>query len=156
VVILEGMGDEKGSPLGDLGRGIYHLYRAAKKTAQHIPTERIAQGAREVGRAVGNVKSTVEKSVTGRDRRAEIAVLVADVKDGELTVKQGRIAFGVLSELCDAVREGKCAHGTIRVFHGDGVAHLDADGDFGKADMARLRGIIAAVSLADLLKVSRR
>jgi hypothetical protein len=109
-----------------------------------------------VGRAVGNVKSTVEKSVTGRDRRSEIAVLVAEVKDGELTVKQGRVAFGVLSDLCEAVRDGKCAHGTIRITHGDGVAHLDADGDFGKGDMARLRAIVAAVSLSDLLKVSRR
>jgi hypothetical protein len=146
------MSDDKGSPLGDLGKGLFHLYKAARKTMKKLPTEKVETAVAEVGRAARNVSSSVEKGLTGRDRRTEVKVFVGEVKNGELKVKEGVIAFAVLSDLCDAVRDGKCAHGTITIRLGNGRAHLDADGDFGKTDVTRLRGIVDRAPIEKLMR----
>ena len=151
------MADDKGSPLGDLGKGLFHLYKAARKTMKKIPAEKVGNAVSEVSRAARNVSSTVEKGLTGRDRRAEVTVLVGEVKKGELKVKEGMVALEILSQLCDAVRDGKCDHGTLRITTGNGRAHLDvdADGDFGKNDVTRLRAIVASVPVEKLVRVPR-
>ena len=122
-----------------------------------VPTEKIGNAVAEARRAAKNVSSTVEKGLTGRDRRSEVTVFVGEVKKGELKVREGMIAMGVLSQLCDAVRAGKCAHGTITVTLGGDCAHLDVspDGDFGKNDVTRLRSIIASVPPDKLLRLPR-
>jgi hypothetical protein len=70
--------DEKPSPpsaFDDVRKGLGLLFRAAKTVAQKIPTDPLEKvvldGAREVGRAVENVATTVtstlEKQVFGKD-----------------------------------------------------------------------------------------
>src|SRR5579859_1281494 len=63
------MSDEKPNPLEDVRKGLGLLFRAAKTAAQKLPTtkveEVVATGAREVGRAIENVATTIEREVFG-------------------------------------------------------------------------------------------
>ena len=72
-VHLGGMpNDDKPNPLDDAKKGLGLLFRAAKTVVQKLPTQPlekvVIEGAREVGRAVENVTTTIEKQVFGRDK----------------------------------------------------------------------------------------
>ncbi len=61
--------DEKSDPLDDVKKGLGLLFRAAKTAAKNLPTQPIEKvvldSAREVGRAVENVASSIEKEMFG-------------------------------------------------------------------------------------------
>jgi hypothetical protein len=76
------MSDDKPDPLSDTLRGLGLLFRAARTVAKKIPTkdleEAVATSAREVGRAIENVATTIERNVRGKkpspgDRSADHA-----------------------------------------------------------------------------------
>lgn len=62
-------------PIEDVRKGLGLLFRAAKTAVQKIPTDPIEKvvldGAREVGRAVENVATTIEKKVFGHEKPGE-------------------------------------------------------------------------------------
>jgi hypothetical protein len=64
------MSDEKPTPLRDVRTGLGLLFRAAKTAVERLPTrgveEAVLTSAREVGRAIENVASTIEREVFGR------------------------------------------------------------------------------------------
>jgi hypothetical protein len=64
------MSDERPNPLTDVLKGLGLLLRAAKTTVERLPTKDLEQvvltSAREVGRAIENVATTVEREVFGR------------------------------------------------------------------------------------------
>ncbi len=69
------MSDDKApNPLTDLRKGLGLLFRAAKTTARKLPTtnlgrefeQAVVTSAREVGRAIENVATTIEREVRGR------------------------------------------------------------------------------------------
>jgi hypothetical protein len=63
---------EEADPVEVLKKGLGLLFRAAKTAVEKLPTEKledvVLSGAREVGRAIENVTSTVEKTVRGKER----------------------------------------------------------------------------------------
>jgi hypothetical protein len=63
---------EEADPVEDLKKGLGLLFRAAKTAVEKLPTGKledvVLSGAREVGRAIENVTSTVEKTVLGKDK----------------------------------------------------------------------------------------
>ena len=63
------MSDERPNPLTDVLKGLGLLLRAAKTTVERLPTkdleEVVLTSAREVGRAIENVATTVEREVFG-------------------------------------------------------------------------------------------
>jgi hypothetical protein len=64
--------DDKPNPMDDVKKGLGLLFRAAKTAVKNLPTDPIEKvvldGAREVGRAVENVATALEKEVFGKDR----------------------------------------------------------------------------------------
>lgn len=64
------MTDEKPTPLQDVRKGLGLLFRAAKTAVERLPTggveEVVATSAREVGRAIENVASAIEREVFGK------------------------------------------------------------------------------------------
>jgi hypothetical protein len=67
--------DHKPDPLDDVRKGLGLLFRAAKTAVEKLPKEKVEGAvistAREVGRAVGNVASAIEKQVLKKDRTRE-------------------------------------------------------------------------------------
>jgi hypothetical protein len=63
------MSDEKPNPLADAVKGLGLLFRATKTTVEKLPRkdleEILVTSAREVGRAIENVATTVEREVFG-------------------------------------------------------------------------------------------
>jgi hypothetical protein len=61
--------DKPPDPLSDTLKGLGLLFRAARTVAKKIPTkdleEVVATSAREVGRAIENVATTIERNVRG-------------------------------------------------------------------------------------------
>lgn len=68
---MAGMSDDKPDPLRDTLKGLGLLFRAARTVAAKIPTKNledaVVTSAREVGRAIENVATTLERSVFGND-----------------------------------------------------------------------------------------
>ena len=64
------MGEDKPNPLADAVKGLGLLFRAAKTVVERIPTKNlettVVESAREVGRAVENVASAIEREVLGK------------------------------------------------------------------------------------------
>jgi hypothetical protein len=64
------MTDEKPTPFQDVRKGLGLLFRAAKTAVERLPTggveEVVATSAREVGRAIENVASAIEREVFGK------------------------------------------------------------------------------------------
>jgi hypothetical protein len=69
------MSDDKApNPLTDVRKGLGLLFRAARTTARKLPTtnlgkefeQAVVTSAREVGRAIENVATTIEREVRGR------------------------------------------------------------------------------------------
>ncbi|MGH7269956.1 MAG: hypothetical protein ACREJ3_05955 [Polyangiaceae bacterium] len=64
------MSDERPSALGDVAKGLGLLFRAARTAAKRLPhkdlEEVVMTSAREVGRALENVATTIEREVLGR------------------------------------------------------------------------------------------
>jgi len=64
------MSDDQPNPLTDVIKGLGLLLRAAKTTVERLPTkdleEVVLTSAREVGRAIESVATTVEREVFGR------------------------------------------------------------------------------------------
>lgn len=153
------MADDKGSPLGDLGKGIFHLYRAARKTVARLPKSKVEKAvtakARELGRSVENVTGTL-LGKEREDAEPQAVAFHANVKDGELKVAEGMIAFAVLSDLCDAVRRTKAGFGELRVLRGATRARLEVTGDFSREEQKALEALIAAVPVEKLFNVPRK
>jgi hypothetical protein len=68
------MSDDRPNPLADVTKGLGLLFRAARTAVSRLPKgdleEAVVNSAREVGRAIENVASTLEREVLGlRDRR---------------------------------------------------------------------------------------
>jgi hypothetical protein len=63
------MSDENSNPLKDVRDGVGLLFRAAKWAVNKLPTDSVEEvvrtSAREVGRAVRNVATTIEREVRG-------------------------------------------------------------------------------------------
>jgi hypothetical protein len=64
------MTENKPTPLQDVRKGLGLLFRAAKTAVEGLPTggveEVVATSAREVGRAIENVASAIERQVFGK------------------------------------------------------------------------------------------
>ena len=64
------MSDDKPTPLEDVRKGLGLLFRAARTAMERLPKggveEVVATSAREVGRAIENVASAVEREVFGK------------------------------------------------------------------------------------------
>jgi hypothetical protein len=64
--------EEEPKPFDDVRKGLGLLFRAARTAVKNLPTDPIEKvvvdGAREVGRAVENVASTIEKELFGTTR----------------------------------------------------------------------------------------
>jgi hypothetical protein len=64
------MPEDKPNPLEDVRKGLGLLFRAAKNAVEKLPTKEVESAvvstAREVGRAVGNVATTIEREVFGK------------------------------------------------------------------------------------------
>jgi hypothetical protein len=62
-------GDEKPDPLSDVFKGLSLILRAARTTVERMPKkgleDAVVETAREVGRAIENVASVVEREVFG-------------------------------------------------------------------------------------------
>jgi hypothetical protein len=69
------MSDEKPTPLRDVRKGLGLLFRAAKTTVEKLQTrgveDVVVTSAREVGRAIENVASTIEREVFGKRGRSD-------------------------------------------------------------------------------------
>lgn len=69
------MNEEKPTPLRDVRKGLGLLFRAAKTAVEKLQTrgveEVVVTSAREVGRAIENVASTIEREVFGKRGRSE-------------------------------------------------------------------------------------
>jgi hypothetical protein len=65
------MGEHDPDPLSDVRQGLGLLLRAAVTAARKLPTkdleEAVVTSAREVGRAIENVASTIERQVFGKN-----------------------------------------------------------------------------------------
>jgi hypothetical protein len=66
--------DDRPNPLTDVIKGLGLLLRAAKTAVERLPAkdleEVVLTSAREVGRALENVATTVEREVFGRKRES--------------------------------------------------------------------------------------
>lgn len=64
------MNDDKPTPLEDVRKGLGLLFRAAKTAVEKLPKggveEVVVTSAREVGRAIENVASAIEREVFGK------------------------------------------------------------------------------------------
>ncbi|MGD0675696.1 MAG: hypothetical protein ABSC94_09780 [Polyangiaceae bacterium] len=64
------MGDDRPDPLSDTLKGLGLLFRAARTVVRRLPTkdleEAVSTSAREVGRAIENVATTLERGVLRR------------------------------------------------------------------------------------------
>jgi hypothetical protein len=64
------MSEEKPTPLQDVRKGLGLLFRAARTAVEKLPTggveEVVVTSAREVGRAIENVASAIEREVFGK------------------------------------------------------------------------------------------
>jgi hypothetical protein len=64
------MSDDKPTPLEDVRKGLGLLFRAAKSAVEKLETngveEVVVTSAREVGRAIENVASAIEREVFGK------------------------------------------------------------------------------------------
>ena len=64
------MADDRPDPLSDTLKGLGLLFRAARTVVSKIPTkdleEAVATSAREVGRAIKSVATTLEREVLGK------------------------------------------------------------------------------------------
>jgi hypothetical protein len=64
------MSDDRPNPLTDVRKGLGLLFRAARTTISRLPKgdleETVAQSAREVGRAIENVATTIEREVMSK------------------------------------------------------------------------------------------
>jgi hypothetical protein len=67
------MSDDRPNPLSDVAKGLGLLFRAARTVVAKIPRdgfeEAVVTSAREVGRAIENVASTLEREVLGKKAR---------------------------------------------------------------------------------------
>jgi hypothetical protein len=67
------MSDDRPNPLSDVAKGLGLLFRAARTVVAKIPREGLEEvvvtSAREVGRAIENVASTLEREVLGKKAR---------------------------------------------------------------------------------------
>jgi hypothetical protein len=69
------MNEEKPTPLRDVRKGLGLLFRAAKTAVERLQTrgveEVVVTSAREVGRAIENVASTIEREMFGKRGHSE-------------------------------------------------------------------------------------
>jgi hypothetical protein len=84
------MSDDKPTPLEDVRKGLGLLFRAARAAVEKLPTRSVEDvvvtSAREVGRAIENVASTIEREVFGKKgppARPESATKPEDDKPAE-------------------------------------------------------------------------
>lgn len=67
------MNDDKPTPLQDVRKGLGLLFRAARTAVERLPKggveEVVVTSAREVGRAIENVASAIEREVFGKKQR---------------------------------------------------------------------------------------
>jgi hypothetical protein len=69
------MSDDRPNPLTDVRKGLGLLFRAARTAVSRLPKgdleEAVVTSAREVGRAIENVATTLEREVLGTRGRGE-------------------------------------------------------------------------------------
>jgi hypothetical protein len=69
-MLASAMSEEKPTPLSDVRAGLGLLFRAARTAVEKMPTRGVEEvvwtSAREVGRALENVASTIEREVFGK------------------------------------------------------------------------------------------
>jgi hypothetical protein len=67
--------DDRPNPLTDVRKGLGLLFRAARTAVSRLPKgdleEAVVTSAREVGRAIENVATTLEREVLGKMGRSE-------------------------------------------------------------------------------------
>jgi hypothetical protein len=86
-MIKAAMSDDRPNPLTDVAKGLGLLFRAARTMVGKIPRgdleAAVVTSAREVGRAIENVASTIERGVrgSGSDKKERPPETPADPKD---------------------------------------------------------------------------
>jgi hypothetical protein len=89
------MGDENSNPLKDVRDGVGLLFRAAKWAVNKLPTDSVEEvvrtSAREVGRAVRNVATTIEREVRGGKPPADREGKPADHPDDPSSGSKPRV-----------------------------------------------------------------
>jgi hypothetical protein len=69
------MSDDRPNPLTDVRKGLGLLFRAARTAVSRLPKgdleDAVVTSAREVGRAIENVATTLEREVLGKIGRSE-------------------------------------------------------------------------------------
>jgi hypothetical protein len=69
------MSDDRPNPLTDVRKGLGLLFRAARTAVSRLPKgdleEAVVTSAREVGRAIENVATALEREVLGKRARGE-------------------------------------------------------------------------------------
>ena len=69
------MSDDRPNPLTDVRKGLGLLFRAARTAVSRLPKgdleEAVVTSAREVGRAIENVATTLEREVLGKIGRSD-------------------------------------------------------------------------------------
>jgi len=69
------MSDDRPNPLTDVRKGLGLLFRAARTAVGRLPKgdleQVVVESAREVGRAIENVATTLEREVLGVRKRGE-------------------------------------------------------------------------------------
>jgi hypothetical protein len=77
------MSDDRPNPLTDVRKGLGLLFRAARTAVSRLPKgdleDAVVTSAREVGRAIENVATTLEREVLGKIGRSDSA----KPKDGD-------------------------------------------------------------------------
>jgi len=82
------MSDDRPNPLTDVRKGLGLLFRAARTAVSRLPKgdleDAVVTSAREVGRAIENVATTLEREVLGKIGRSE-----SKPKDGDSPAPPG-------------------------------------------------------------------
>jgi hypothetical protein len=72
-MVTPAMSDDRPNPLTDVRKGLGLLFRAARTAVGRLPKgdleEAVVASAREVGRAIENVATTLEREVLGKRNR---------------------------------------------------------------------------------------
>jgi hypothetical protein len=83
------MGEDRPNPLSDVRKGLGLLFRAARTAVGKLDTtdleEVVVTSAREVGRAIENVATTLEREVLGRKDRPRGRGGPVEPQDGSRT-----------------------------------------------------------------------
>ena len=83
--------------------------------------------------------------------RRQTTICVAEVTDGQVHVKHGGLAPGILADLADVLARPRVPRATLRIVRARGLAELTVNGSVSAAQVQQLRNVIGSVPLARLI-----